>query len=99
MIDVYKIIQSIDRRKIHALRGKVVRIMIYYWLCDYYDPLFCELIEPSVTIIKDKFVCLLCGRRFKNYKSIFYHITSSHADVVDSIIFSYISKKYQYIGD
>ena len=67
-------------------KGEIINRMIFGELFKPSHPII-ESIPQVVRITQDgKFQCLLCGRWFKNYRGIFYHIPIHHKDVYWEII-------------
>jgi len=82
------------------LRGRIARCMIEDRYCEEFDIVSLYVVPKTVEYdsASDTYTCLLCGRLFKGFKAIFFHILVYHSYDVDYYVRRYLIEKYKRIG-
>ena len=80
------------------LRGAVARCMIDDEYCMDFDAVMIRCVPKVVDNENGNYTCLLCGRVFDSFYSIFYHILVHHTFDVDMYVYEYLKYKYKLLG-
>ena len=82
------------------LRGITAHCMIDDDKCMEYDVVMIRVVPKTVLYDNDSgiYTCMLCGRMFDSYKSVFYHLLVFHSYEIDYWLHRYLVEKYRLLG-